>query len=212
MGYISNNSKKFKIFVANKIQFIRENADPNQWFYMPTKKNPAGDSSRGLKDVHAEKTKRWFEGPGFLWKSESEWLTQVPVDVDDNDPEVKATLIVNLAAIEFDLLSKLAAKFSSWLKLRKAVALIIQLLQILLIQVTLKQYTTTKPPVNMKMFQEASNAIIILVQNKHFKDEIQKIRQKEGSLSKELWPSGLRYCDQNWKVPGLNSTKGLGQA
>ena len=98
---------------------------------------------------------------------------------------VKATLIVNLAAIEFDLLSKLEAKFSSWLKLRKAVALILQLLQILLIQVTLKQYTTTKPPVNMKMFQEASNAIIILVQNKHFKDEIQKIRQKEGSLSKE---------------------------
>ena len=94
-------------------------------------------------------------------------------------------MIVNLAAIEFDLLSKLEAKFSSWLKLRKAVALILQLLQILLTQVTLKQYTTTKPPVNMKMFQEASNAIIILVQNKHFKDEIQKIRQKEGSLSKE---------------------------
>ena len=98
---------------------------------------------------------------------------------------VKATLIVNLAAIEFDLLSKLEAKFSSWLKLRKAVALILQLLQILLTQVTLKQYTTTKPPVNMKMFQEASNAIIILVQNKHFKDEIQKIRQKEESPSKE---------------------------
>ena len=152
---------------------------------MPTKKNPAGDSSRGLKDVHSEKTKRWFEGPGFLWKSESEWPTQVSVDVDDKDPGVKATVIVNLAAIEFDLLSKLEAKFSSWLKLRKAVALILQLLQILLTQVTLKQYTTTKPPVNMKMFQEASNAIIILVQNKHFKDEIQKIRQKEGSLSKE---------------------------
>ena len=185
LGYISNNSKKFKIFVANRIQFIRENADPKQWFYVPTKENPGDDSSRGLKDVHSEKTKRWFEGPGFLWKSESEWLTQVPVDVDDNDPEVKATLIVNLAAIEFDLLSKLVAKFPCWLKLRKAVALILQLLQILLIQVTLKQYTTTKPPVNMKMFQEASNAIIILVQNKHFKDEIQKIRQKEGSLSKE---------------------------
>ena len=53
------------------------------------------------------------------------------MDVDDNVPEVKATLTVNLAAIEFDLLSKLEAKFSSWLKLRKAVALILQLKQIL---------------------------------------------------------------------------------
>ena len=72
LGYIGNNSKKFKIFVTNRIQFIRENADPKQWFYVPTKENPADDSSRGLKDVHSEKTKRWFEGPGFLWKSESE--------------------------------------------------------------------------------------------------------------------------------------------
>ena len=113
------------------------------------------------------------------------------MDVDDNDPEVKTTLIVNLAAIEFDLLSKLEAKFSSWLKLRKAVALILQLKQILLMQVRLKQYTTTKAPVNMEMLQEASNAIIKLVQNKHFKDEVQKIRQKEGSLGKESQLSTL---------------------
>ena len=108
----------------------------------------------------------WFEVPGFLWKSESEWPTQISADVNDNDPKVKATLIVNLAAIEFDLLSKLEAKFSSWLKLRKAVALILQLEQILLMQVRLKQYTTTKPPANMEMLQKAGNAIITLVQNK----------------------------------------------
>ena len=52
-------------------------------------------------------------------------------------------------------------------------------------QVRLKQYATTKGSVNMEMLQEASNAIIKLVQNKHFKDEVQKIRQKEGSLVKE---------------------------
>ena len=72
LGYINNNSKKIKIFVANRIQFIRENADPKQWFYVPTKENPADDSSRGVRDVHSEKTKRWFEGPRFLWKPESE--------------------------------------------------------------------------------------------------------------------------------------------
>ena len=35
------------------------------------------------------------------------------------------------------------------------------------------------------MLQEAGNAIIKLVQNKHFKNEVQKIRQKEGSLGRE---------------------------
>ena len=121
----NNNNKNFKLFVANRIQFIRENADPKQWFYMPTKENPADDSSRQLKDVNSEKTKRWFEGPGVLWKPKSEWPTQVSVDVDGSDPEVKATLIVNLATIECNLWSKLEAKFSSLLMLRKAVAIIL---------------------------------------------------------------------------------------
>ena len=198
LEYINNNSEKFKIFFANRIQFIRENEEPKQWFYVPTKKNPADGSSRGLKDVHSEKTKRWFEGPGFLCKSESEWPTQVSVDVDDSDPEVKAILIVNLAKIECDLLSKLEAKFSSWLKLRKAMAIILKLKQILLMQVRLKQYTATNASVNMEMLQEANIAIIKLVQSKHFKDEVQKIRQKERSLGKESQLSTLNpFMDEH---------------
>ena len=87
---------------------------------MLTKENPADDSSRGLKDVHSEKTKRWFEGPGFLWKSESEWPIQVSADVDGNDPEVKATLTVNLVAIEFDLLSKAGSKVLKFAEAEKS--------------------------------------------------------------------------------------------
>ena len=46
LGHNNNSSKKkIKIFVTNKIQFIRENADPKQWIYVPTKENPADDSS-----------------------------------------------------------------------------------------------------------------------------------------------------------------------
>ena len=48
------------------------------------------------------------------------------MDVDGSDPEVKAALTVNLATVEFDLLSKLNVK------LRKALAIIPQLKQILL--------------------------------------------------------------------------------
>ena len=40
----------------------------------------------------------------------------------------------------------------------------------------------------MEMLQETSNVIIRLVQNKHSKNEVQKIRQREGSLDKESQP------------------------
>ena len=108
-----------------------------------------------------------------------------------SDPEVKATLIVHFGTTECNLLSKLEGKSSSWLRLRKSVAIIIQLKNILLMQVRLKQYATTKGSVNMEMLQEASNAITKLVQNKHFEDEVQKIRQKEGFLGKESQLSTL---------------------
>ena len=63
-----------------------------------------------------------------------------------------------------------------------------------LMQVRLKQYATTKAPVNMEMLQESNNVIIKLVQNKHFKDEVQKIRQKEG------YSMTLRPKREKWRI------------
>ena len=71
LRYINNNNKNEKMFVANRFQFIRENANPMQWFYVSTKKNLADDSFRGLKNVHSEKANSLFDGPRFLWTSES---------------------------------------------------------------------------------------------------------------------------------------------
>ena len=34
LGYVNNDAKRFKIFVANKVQLIRENSDVNHWMYV----------------------------------------------------------------------------------------------------------------------------------------------------------------------------------
>ena len=102
--------------------------------------------------------------------------------------DVKATLIVNMATIECDLFSKLEAKFSSWIKLRKAVAIILQLKHRLLMQVRLKQYAITKGSLNMEMLQKASNGIIKLVQNKPFKMKFRKSDRRKG-----LWARKVNY-------------------
>ena len=48
LGYINNNTKTFKIFVANRIQQIHEGSNVSQWRYVPSKMNPADDASRRL--------------------------------------------------------------------------------------------------------------------------------------------------------------------
>ena len=58
LGYISNSSKRFKIFIANRIQFICDHSDVAQWYYVPSAYNPADDSSRGLNGIKSSKSQR----------------------------------------------------------------------------------------------------------------------------------------------------------
>ena len=48
LAYIRSNTKRFKFFMANRLQNIQEHSDVNQWNYVKGKGNPADDASRGL--------------------------------------------------------------------------------------------------------------------------------------------------------------------
>ena len=48
LSYINSNSKRYKIFVANRVQLIKENADVSQWIDIDSNFNSANDTSRGL--------------------------------------------------------------------------------------------------------------------------------------------------------------------
>ena len=66
LGYIKNDVRRFKTFVANRIQQIRENTEVWQCQYVPTRENPADDASRGLIAERVDSGSRWFQGLLFL--------------------------------------------------------------------------------------------------------------------------------------------------
>ena len=66
LNYISNESKRFKVFVANRVQMIRNNANLSQWNYVRSADNPGDSLSRELNTVKEAKVKQWFEDPAFL--------------------------------------------------------------------------------------------------------------------------------------------------
>jgi hypothetical protein len=45
LHFIKNETKRFPIFVANRVQSIRRTSSPNQWFYIQTSDNPDGASN-----------------------------------------------------------------------------------------------------------------------------------------------------------------------
>ena len=120
LGYINNDSQRFQIFVANCVQFIGDNTDIEQWYYISTHDNPEDDASRGLGSKNSGRIKRWFNGPEFLWSCKETWLRgdNAVTQITGSDPELKNGVRVNLARINDDVISRLEALTLNWLKMK----------------------------------------------------------------------------------------------
>jgi len=61
LAYLQNQSKRFHVYVANRVSRIQESTDVTHWHYVPSAQNPADHASRGLfpRDLM---TSNWFCG------------------------------------------------------------------------------------------------------------------------------------------------------
>ena len=93
LGYIKNNAKRFHVFVANRVQQIRENSTPEQWRYINSEENPADEASRGSSPNVLIHSSCWITGPSFLWDCEvfSGHGEDNNFPILPDDPEVRRT-------------------------------------------------------------------------------------------------------------------------
>ena len=122
LAYIKNESKRFHVYVANRIQLIRDCCKVDEWHYISTKENPADDASRGLElnNMSGICSHRWFCGPKFLHEQEVPTFLGQNLSLDDNEPEVKVSSFLSLTD-QSDMLEHLTC-FSSWFKAKRALA------------------------------------------------------------------------------------------
>ena len=66
IGYISNDARRFHVYVGNGVQHIRDRSDPEQWHHVSGKDNPADEASRSLTASQLHNNKKWLSGPDFL--------------------------------------------------------------------------------------------------------------------------------------------------
>lgn len=65
LGYIHNQSRRFYVYVHNRVQRIRQSPCSGQWKYVHTNLNPADIGSRSVTPALLSST-IWFTGPAFL--------------------------------------------------------------------------------------------------------------------------------------------------
>ena len=127
LGYIKNYSKRFHVFVANRVQQIRDQTSLSHWRHVETKSNPADNASRGITAKGLVESSRWIAGPKCLWKAEGLWPQpsedQDLINLPAGDPEVKKMTTHVIHMQQPWNLSESLTSFSDWHKARKSVAL-----------------------------------------------------------------------------------------
>ncbi|XP_071085625.1 uncharacterized protein [Haliotis cracherodii] len=214
IGYVNNETSRFKTFVANRITIIRDGSDPRQWKHIPTALNPADAASRGMRMATFLKMDQWFKGPTFLWESEEEWPSVVKAcdNFPEDDPEMKPVVAATVTDESVDIMYRLLNYSSSWLKLKKIIGWFLLFMDYLKRKLKEKQESAkrtqecaehlakskkTKVTVQeeksrghltVKILEKAEVTILCYIQQQYFHDVISALKNpsKESRLNKSI--------------------------
>ena len=199
LGYICNKTKRFRTYVANRVSLIHDYSSELQWRHVISEDNPADFTSRGLSPNSVEKVKKYFDGPTFLWEEEDKWPIRVAAAVEEDDTELKPEkFVVNKVVVseEFDLLTRLETRFSSWYRLVRRMALVIKFVGAVKARVS-KEHTTksrrlrggahkaVKCALSTSDISDAENLVIKLTQRKYMQKEFILLGKREPKASRD---------------------------
>lgn len=122
LHFLKSKTKRFKIYVSNRVSEILDLTELHQWHYVPSLKN-AGDHASRAKSVKDLINSSWFSGPEFLLQREDTWnFGQVKVTEDDISDEYKSSNVGCVSKIEVQEntgMDKLITYTNSWYKMKR---------------------------------------------------------------------------------------------
>ena len=186
LGYICNDSKRYRVYVANRQEKVRQFSDPSQWIYVDSGNNPADHASRGLSVHDIYQTEQWFFAPEFLRQSEEPWKDSRPCSftVPSDDPELKkavSVVVTKICGELFSVLSHLESRFSKWKFFIKVMGWVCKYIS--LIRAPQQEVL---PTLSVLDIQTAETCLLRMIQRRAFKDELAFYSRTNGTLPKNL--------------------------
>ena len=176
------------MFVANRVQQIRNHTAPEQWQYISTSENHADIASRGATVQELTNSSTWLSGPEFLWKNEpyqpEEAFIESKLPLDD--PEVKKAKVLNTLthdALKHTSVLQRLDGFSDWQRANRVIARCLKYKEALLSRT--KKANTPSISIQVTDLQKAETEIVRQVQSTFFEEEIKILSQNvQSSVSK----------------------------
>lgn len=195
LGYIHNSTRRFYVYVSNRVTRIRRTTHPNQWYYIPSDLNPTDHATRSIPAAQLQRS-NWLSGPDFLYCDQVEetpgshlFTLGEPEADDEIRPEV--TTFATKAS-ESELGTQHFERCSSWSTLCRTIAKLVHVAR------SFKGRTEKSEKKGWKCFQEASSVneiaqakavIIRCVQHEALKDDYKSLndgqtRPKQNTLNR----------------------------
>ncbi|XP_022790232.1 uncharacterized protein LOC111329735 [Stylophora pistillata] len=126
LGYIQNESRRFYVYVANRVEIIRRVSSPDQWSYIETSDNPADLATRCL-NASSLANSAWLKGQRFLRNPDTVQPQREDIQLAEDDPEVQREVVAHASCIYKcrGLGAERFSRFSNLHSLKRAIARLI---------------------------------------------------------------------------------------
>ena len=179
LSYIRNSTRRFKPFVANRLGLIHELTAVEDWHHVSGVDNPADIVSRGSSPDVLDK-KMWLQGPSFLRQYKSDWsVVESPITpLNPDDHELKKQVIVHTCEGNVSHpIDVLCDYYSSWYKLKKALAWMLR------IKCKLLHRSTSTDFLTVEEIRNAEHVVLRYVQSVHYSAELSSL-SSSGSVTR----------------------------
>ena len=173
LQYIQNVSRRFPVFIANRLTEIHEVTKVQQWRHVPGSLNPADDGSRGVDIDYFQPGCRWLSGPEFLWQDEGTWPSNNTEVQQDVLPE--STVTATAATDEEEpQIHQLLRRYSSWQRLLRVMCWILRFVN------NMKRgKQRLSGPLKLTEMRNASRVVVRLAQLEFFKEEYKALEARQ---------------------------------
>ncbi|XP_014676616.1 PREDICTED: uncharacterized protein LOC106816503 [Priapulus caudatus] len=189
LGYIANQTRRFYIYVANRVSRILKFSTPDQWLYVCSEMNPADIGTRGIAPSLLAQSV-WIQGPSEIQPRDSDQKVHSLVNPDGDDELRREVHVEKLSARSTNGLgTERFSRFSVWWKLVTAMSL----LRYIAGRNRKENSSGTERPESQKhktpgSFKETEGFIIREVQREYFSREIDHLKEKKPLLrASSIW-------------------------
>ncbi len=187
LGQLSNTDKRFRTFVANRVQTIRTYTSISQWRHVSSGDNPADLASRGFSANEEGKLCMWIHGPEKLTCSRDvlDKVDLPAIEINENDPEVVKKVCVLGTKLKDGLIDNISLIGRMELRISRWIRMVRVLLQIMkFISKCRKKSVSNK--ISTEEFDNGENTLIKLIQVRDYPEEIHVYKNAKSSNKKKV--------------------------